>query len=76
MPGNSSQVIPVLRDVLLEHMSGPDFGPWYQVQSAVYIGYTGHLLKDEDIISGRDEPVGLLLTMADGTEYKLTLANA
>jgi hypothetical protein len=49
-PGNNpAQVLDVLRDVLLEHTRTADFHPEYQVQSAVYIGYSGALLTNDDI---------------------------
>jgi hypothetical protein len=71
-----AQVLDVLRRVLIEYTNTPDFLPTYQVQSAVEIGYSGRLLTDDDVMRGEDEPVGLLLTMASGHEYKLTLAVA
>lgn len=59
-----------------EHMSGPELGAWYRVRRAVRIGSSGNVLSGEEIITGRNVPVGLLLTMADGNEYKLTLVEA
>ena len=71
---DAGQVIDVLRNVLLEHMN--EGLPHYQVQSAVYIDrYTGRVIGDQEIIAGAD-PYGLLLTMRDGSEYKLTFENA
>ncbi len=73
---DAAQVLPVLRDVLVEHMNGPDFGPWYQVERAVYLDrHAGRVIGDEEIIAG-DVLGGLLLTMRDGSEYRLTLVEA
>ena len=71
---DAAQVINVLRDVLLEHMNkGLE---QYQVQSAVYIDRrSGRVIGTEEIIDGAD-PYGLLLTMRDGSEYRLTFENA
>lgn len=74
--GDPSQYIGVLRDLLLATGDNPDIGPWYQVQSAVYFGqHSGRLMTEEDTAAGRDMPGGLLLTMRDGSEYRLTLTN-
>lgn len=70
-----SQVLDVLRDVLLEHMN---VGlPVHRVLSAVYVGRrSGRLISDDDILAGRDAPGGLHLTMGDGSELRLTLERA
>ncbi len=71
---DAAQVIDVLRDVLLEHMN--EGLPNYQVQSAVYTSqYTGRVIGEEEIIDG-DSPNGLLITMRDGSEYRLTFVEA
>lgn len=72
-----AQVLGVLRDVLIAHMDSPMTMPDYRVQSAVYIGgRSGRLMSEADIISGHDIPSGLLLTMRDGSELRLTLEDA
>ncbi|CAN5888480.1 MAG: hypothetical protein H0W11_01745 [Gemmatimonadetes bacterium] len=64
-------------DVLLEHMRDEEGPAAYQVQSAVYIGkHSGRLISDDDILAARDVPGGLLLTMGDGSELRLTLEPA
>ena len=72
--GDPTQVIGVLRDVLLAHMDNAETLPEYQVQSAVYIGrQSGRLISESDITSCHDVPGGLRLTMRSGHEYELTL---
>jgi hypothetical protein len=72
-----AQVLDVLRDVLVKHMDAPDALPDYQVQSAVFIGkHSGRLMSEDDVISGKDVPGGLRLTMRSGAEYDLTLTAA
>jgi hypothetical protein len=72
--GDPSQVLNVLRDVLVEHMDRPDSLDDYRIQSAVYIGrHSGRLMSEKDIISAHDVPNGLRLTMRSGEEYDLTL---
>ena len=67
-----SQVLDVLRDVLLKHMQ--EGLPHYQVQSAVYIGKNSQrLISENDIIDAKDIPGGLRLTMRNGAEYDLFL---
>ena len=74
---NPAQVLDVLRGVLLEHMDGDDLGPWYRVQSAVIMGRdSGRIITEDQIIEGSDVPGGLLLTMRDGSEYRLALTSA
>lgn len=71
--GDPAQVLDVLRQVLLEHMDNPEALPNYRVQSAVMIGKdSGRIITEEQIIDGRDVEGGLLLTMRDGSEYRLT----
>jgi hypothetical protein len=74
MSGDPSQVLDVLRDVLLRHMDDPEALPVYRVQSAVLIGRrSGRLMSEDDVTSGHDIPNGLRLTMRSGDEYDLTL---
>jgi hypothetical protein len=68
-----SQVLDVLRDVLVTHMDDPKALAHYRIQSTVYIGQTGRLMSEDDIISAYDVPIGLRLTMRSGAEYDLTL---
>jgi hypothetical protein len=74
--GDPSQVLDVLRDVLVEHMDDNDSLPHYQIQSAVFIGGTGRLIGEEQVLAGNDAPAGLRLTMRSGHEYDLTLRNS
>jgi hypothetical protein len=70
-----SQVLYVLRDVLLKHMDSPDALPRYRVQSAVFIGRdSGRLMSHDDVVAGHDTPGGLRLTMRSGEEFDLTLS--
>ena len=72
--GDASQVLDILRDVLLDHMDPPDSLPDFCVQSAVFIGErSGRLISDDNIIEGADFPGGLRMTMRSGCEYDLTL---
>jgi hypothetical protein len=74
---DASQVMDVLRDVLVQHMDHPQALDVYRVQSAVYIGRTsGRLISEQDIISGHDVPGGIRLTMRSGDEFDLTLCAA
>jgi hypothetical protein len=71
--GDPGQVLDVLRDVLIKHMDQPDSLNHYRIQSAVYIGHSGRLISDDNIIAGNDSPAGLRLTMRSGAEYDLLL---
>jgi hypothetical protein len=73
MSGDPGQVLDVLRDVLVEHMNQPDALPHFQIQSAVYIGHSGRLMSEDNIINGNDVAAGLRLTMRSGDEYDLLL---
>jgi hypothetical protein len=75
MAGNNpGQVLEVFRDALFEYTHRPDFHPGYEVQAAVYIGYDGQPLEPEEF--DWENAAGLLLTMGDGSEYKLSLVQA
>jgi hypothetical protein len=69
--GTASQVIGVLRDVLLEHMNDPEALAEYRVQRAMYFDEYGNLFGDS--LDG--VAVGLMLTMLDGSELRLTLTD-
>jgi hypothetical protein len=71
--GDPAQVLDVLRSVLIEHMDHPKALDVFRVQSAVYIGHSGRLISDSDIIAGKDTSAGLRLTMRSGDEYDLFL---
>jgi hypothetical protein len=72
--GVPSQVMDVLRDVLVELMDAPDSHPHDRIMRAMYIGRnSGQILSGEDILAGRDTPSGLRLLMRSGAEYDLLL---
>jgi len=77
IPGDASQVLEVLRDVLIDGMDQYDSLPDFRVQSADYIGERSErserLISDENIIACNDAPNELRLTMRSGCEYVLTL---
>ena len=75
MKGDPQQVLDVLRDVMLEHMDSDGFGPWFRPQTAVLVGkYSGtHASALPAMEDGAPEPLVLLVTMRDGSEYRLTL---
>jgi hypothetical protein len=74
--GHAGQVLDVLRDVLIEHMDDPEALDHYRVQSAVFIGHSGRLISDNDILRGADIPAGLRLTMRTGDEFDLMFGSA
>lgn len=71
---DASQVLDVLRDVLVEHMDDDDALPHYRVEAAVMIGKrSGRPITEDNVIDGSDAPDGILLTMRNGAQYRLTL---
>ena len=72
--GDPGQVLDVMRDVLLEHMDKSGYVDSYRPQTIVTTGKrSGRIITRDDVISCRDVPGGLLITMRDGSEYRLTL---
>ena len=72
--GDASQVLDVLRDVLLAHMNAQDSLPAYRVRRAIFVGQSGRLLGNSQLIDGSDTIAGLRLTMESGDEFDLMLS--
>ncbi len=71
---NPKEILGALREVLLEHMNEADgFQPWCSVQRALYLGKSGRILAEEEFCDN-DTPIGLVLTMDDGSEIRLTVS--
>jgi hypothetical protein len=69
------EILGALREVLLENMNEADgFQPWCSVQRALYLGQSGRILAEEEFCDD-DTPIGLLLTMGDGSEIRLTVSH-
>lgn len=67
------QVLDVIRDVIVD-MDTDDFGPWFRPQSVVKVGrYSGTPESANPSLHGEPEPMALLLTMRDGSAWRLTL---
>jgi hypothetical protein len=63
-----------MRLALIEHMDTDQYGPWYRPQSIVALGRdTGRIITEDDVFDGMDVEGALLITMRDGSKYKLTL---
>ena len=59
---------------LMEHMDTDQYGPWYRPQTIVALGRdSGALLLRKTFLTAKDVEGALLITMRDGSEYKLTL---
>lgn len=72
---NPKEILGALREVLLDNMNEADgFQPWCSVQRALYVGKSGRIIAEEEFCDA-DAPIGLLLTMADGSEIRLTVSH-
>ena len=76
MKTEPNAILGALREVLLEHMSDPNEWDldWCRVERALIVGKSGRILAEEEFCDG-DTPVGLMLTMGDGSEILLTVSN-
>jgi hypothetical protein len=63
------QVLDAIREVLLQHMDEPGTLEVYRIQDALPVDVFGNAIEDEGLV----EVAGLILTMRDGRQLRLTL---
>ena len=71
------EVLDAVRECLLEHMTDEEWRVPVRVQRALCVAVSGRFLAaDSELCEPDDPPVALVLTMADGTELRLTVREA